>query len=73
MKTLGYLGIDQCGNSYRIEKSPRKELMEQLGATGAKKMYVDLKGGRHRHVGYVIGELWIRVYRVCPWKEAGWN
>ena len=69
METLGFMGIDQHGTHYSIEKHPRKELLDYLGFRGASKMYVDLKGGGHRHVGYVIGELWISVYRVCPWKE----
>ena len=52
---LGYMGIDQYGTTYKLNKYPRKELLEQLYATGASKMYVDIK-----HIGYIITGLWIR-------------
>lgn len=67
---LGYIGIDQYGHHYHIEKHPRKELLEQLGRQHANKMYCDLKGGGVRHKGYVIAGLWIDVYRICRWKEG---
>ncbi len=67
---LGYLGIDQWGNHFKLEKHPRKELMEQLGYSSCSKMYVDTKDERVKHVGYVIGNHWINVYRVFEWKDA---
>ena len=69
-KQLGFLGEDQYGNTYTIEKHPRKELMEQLGSKSASKMYVDTIDGKVRHCGYVIGGYWVNVYRVCEWKVA---
>lgn len=66
---LGYLGIDQYGQHYNIEKNPRKELMNQLCHSSANKMYTDLKDGGHRHTGYVIGDLWITVHEVHSWKS----
>jgi len=68
---LGYLGIDQYGQHYEIDKHPRKELLEQLGYQHADKMYVDLKDGGHRHKGYVIGGLWITVHEVHSWDSIG--
>ena len=70
MKELGYLGIDQYGHNYHMERHPRKELLKQLGKEHADNMYVDTKGGKVRHVGYIIGGMWISVYRVGEWKEA---
>jgi len=67
---LGYLGIDQYGQRYKIDKHPRKELLEQLGRSNASKMYCDTKAGKVRHDGYIIAGLWISVYRVCEWKQA---
>jgi len=64
---LGYLGIDQYGNNYHLDKYPRKELMEYLGYKSAQKMYTDLKDGGSRHSGYVIGPHWIRVLEVHSW------
>ena len=69
METLGYIGFDQYGQHYRIDKYPRKELLEQLGRKHANKMYVDLKDGGTRHIGYVIAGNWISVYRIGLWKE----
>jgi len=67
---LGYIGIDQDGNHYNIKRHPRKELLEQLGATHADKMYTDLKSGGSREIGYVIAGQWINVYQIHNWKEA---
>jgi hypothetical protein len=63
-KQLGFIGFDQYGNHYHIDKHPRKELLEKLGATRASKMYCDTKDGRTAHIGYVIKDCWISVYRV---------
>ena len=68
-KQVGYIGIDQCGQTFYMEKYPRKELLEQLGATKASKMYVDLRNGKSREKGYIIKGHWIDVYRVCQWKQ----
>lgn len=66
MKTLGFLGVDQHGRTYKIGRYPRKELLEELGRSRADKMGPD--GPVHK--GYVIGDLWISVYRICLWKEG---
>lgn len=68
-KVVGYIGIDQYNNHYHIKHHPRKELLEQLGATHADKMYVDLKGGGSREKGYVISGLWISVYTISNWRQ----
>lgn len=68
-KQLGYLGVDQYGGKYMIKKFPRKELLEQTGFSRADKIYVDTPGGAV-HEGYVIGGLWIEVYRIYQWKES---
>jgi len=66
---LGFMGIDQHGNYYHIDKFPRKELLNKLGFANASKMYVDnTKTNQARHCGYVIGGLWINVYEVHSWN-----
>ena len=57
-----FVGCDQYGQTYWINKHPRKELMARLCCKRAQKMYV----GDCVHIGYVIGDLWIRVWRVSP-------
>ena len=71
MGLIGFIGIDQYGKTYILDKHPRKELMDQLGTTHAEKMYRDiivLKGEKKTtetvHVGYVIRGLWITVYKT---------
>ena len=64
---LGYIGIDQYNTWYRIDKHPRKELLEKLGATHADKMYIDTKQKKTKHTGYIINKLWIDVYEVHEW------
>ncbi len=59
-----YLGIDQHGAHYTIQKYPRKELMAQLGSRHASRMYRERHGEPDRHVGYVVRGLWITVYKV---------
>lgn len=67
---LGYMGLDQYGNHYKIDKNPRKELLEQLGYKHADKVYVDTKDGNTKHIGYVIGGRRITVYEVHEWSQA---
>ncbi len=69
-QVLGYIGIDQYGSHYNIKKHPRKELLEYLDRKHARKMYIDTTTGKAKHVGYVIGNLWINVYAVCEWKPT---
>lgn len=61
-----YMAIDQYGQAYHGLVHPRKDLLEILGYRHAKKMYVDLKRGGYAHIGYVIGGLWLRLYKVEP-------
>ena len=64
---IRYIGIDCYGNTHPIKKFPRKELMEQLGASSAQKIYRDTAKGT-QHVGYIISGIWIEVYEVHEWK-----
>ncbi len=66
---LGYLGVDQYGQKYKIDKYPRKELLDRMGATHADKMYCDTKKGDSKHTGYVIQGLWISVYEIHEWNK----
>jgi hypothetical protein len=65
-KSMNFIGIDQYGQHYYINKHPRKELLEQLGASHASKMYID----DGVHTGYVIQNLWIDVFKIKPFKES---
>ena len=56
-----YMGHDQYGTHYSLEKHPRKELCEQLASTHVAKMYVDRPDGVY-HVGYIIRGHWITVF-----------
>lgn len=68
--SLAYLGVDQTGTCYLINKYPRKELMEQLGYKSASKMYTEQKGEESKHTGYVIGSHWIKVFRISDWERG---
>lgn len=71
MKTLGFMAKDQYGQTYHIgNHPPRKWLLNHLGHNHADKMFYDTKGGKTRHIGYVIADLWLEVFRVCVWKDA---
>lgn len=66
---LRYVGVDDCGRFFPIEEHPRRELCEQLGRKHCERMFVDGPDGRPKHIGYVIGGWWIRVYRVEDWSR----
>ena len=60
-----YIAFDQYGNTFHIEKHPRKELLEKLCRAHASKMYVDrLNESEPKHIGYVIAGHWLTVYKL---------
>jgi hypothetical protein len=64
------MGIDQYGQTYHnLGTYPRKELLERLGYTNARKIYRDKKDRSTVHCGYVIGRLWIELYKVGSFKR----
>ena len=64
------IAIDQYGQTYHnLGNHPRKTLLEQLGYSNASKMYVDDKDGNAKHIGYVIGGLWLRIYQLTDWNK----
>jgi len=63
------LGVDQYGKAYWIHsKYPRKDLTAQLGIKKAEKMYITDKKGNTLHIGYIIGDRWITIYKLAAWK-----
>lgn len=64
---LGYIGIDQYGDSWKIKQHPRKELLDKLGFQHAERLFVDGEDGQPKHVGYLIGQRWITVYELHEW------
>jgi len=70
MNAIGYMAVDQYGQTYHIKNShPRKYLLDYLGGKKADKMYVDTTNGTAKHIGYIIKGLWLRIYKVCDWKN----
>ena len=59
------LYLDQRGNPFWAKTL--KELREQVKGA-VKKMYVDKKDGSTKHVGYVIGDHWLRAH--IPYEGA---
>jgi len=57
-KTILY--IDQWGERYFARSV--KELQQHFGGRVGK-MYVDLKDGGSRHIGYVVGRHWCTAYQ----------
>lgn len=70
-KPRRFVGVDQYGTTYWLGAHPRKELLDRLCRSRAEKMYRDdssLQG--YCHVGYVIGGLWIEVFKLRPFQLA---
>ena len=64
-KTRYGVAVDQFGGNWYFGKHCRKDLSEQIpGRIG--KMYIDTSAGT-KHIGYVIGKLWLTVY--APVRE----
>ena len=62
---------DQYGQYYHdLGNHPRTKLLEILGKSKAQKMYVDKVSGGAAHVGYIIGGLWLTLYKVEPIEKA---
>lgn len=70
---MNYIAIDQYGHIYRLppmEKDcPRKALCEFFGTESAKKMYVDGKDEKPYHIGYIIGNRWLTLYQLVPFRK----
>lgn len=65
-----YMAIDQYGQTFLGLEHPRKDLCDRLGRSHVEKMYIDGSNGEAIHVGYIIGGLWLRLYRVLPFEET---
>lgn len=64
------IGIDQYGQHYDdLGKHPRTELLNRLGYKKAEKMYIDKKDGSSVHIGYIVGSLWITLYKMTAWEN----
>lgn len=70
-KQLGYIAVNQYGETLRLTKPdyPKKQLLDKLSASNAKKMYIDGPKGA-KHVGYVISGLWWTIYEVHAWEGS---
>ncbi|MEK6884421.1 MAG: hypothetical protein AABY22_32615 [Nanoarchaeota archaeon] len=56
---------NQYGEIYYLSgKHPRKQLLEKFSRKRASKIYVDTKSGAVKHIGWIIGGQWLRVFRV---------
>ena len=60
MRRAATLYIDQYGNQFVA--STIKELREQIPGR-CSRMYIDRKDGSTLHVGYVIGQHWLTMFR----------
>jgi len=51
--------LDQCGRTHtaRTVRELRSKIPGRMS-----KMYIDKADGTYRHVGYVIGRLWLSAY-----------
>ena len=67
---MRYMGIDQYGNHFHGLTHPRKDLIDKLGGSSASKMYVDMKDGSTKHVGYVVNTHWVTLYEVKPFERG---
>ena len=70
-KKLGYIGLDQYGETYHIGNNPpRKWLLNHFCRRHAEKMYCDTTDGKVPHLGYIIAGHWIEIRAVHAWKVA---
>lgn len=67
--TPRFMAIDQRGQTIHGLTSPRRDLLAHFGRQRAEKMYLDRKGERPAHIGYIIAGHWLTVYRVERWEQ----
>lgn len=68
---MNHMAIDQYGQTHHgLGKHPRKALLERLARKSARKMYVDKANGPPVHIGWIIGGLWLTVYKVTRMERA---
>jgi len=60
MRRVTTLYLDQYGN--RFFANTVKELRQQIRGR-CSRMYIDRKDGSALHIGYVIGDHWLTMYR----------
>jgi hypothetical protein len=59
------MAIDQYGQTFHnLGAHPRKELLKRLGRSKAAPIYVDTKDGKTLKIGWIIGGLWLTIYKV---------
>lgn len=59
------MAIDQYGQTHHnLGPHPRKTLLERLGRKHCARMFVDRKDSTPVHIGWIIGGLWLTVYKV---------
>ena len=64
------MAIDQYNQTYHnLGQHPRKALLDRLYSKHADKMYIDGKDGKSYHTGYIIGGMWLKLYKVTPVKN----
>ena len=65
-----YMAIDQYGQTFHnLGPYPRKELLKRLARRSAAKMYVDKVKGPPKHIGWIIGGLWLTIFEVIPMEK----
>jgi len=67
---LGYMAVGHMGTRHQLTdpaKHPRGQLLEQCYKKHAAKMYVGTKDGGEKHIGYIVGGEWFRIYEVHEW------
>lgn len=63
------VAINQYGDAVILKTThPRKELMDLYEAKTATKLYKDTKGGKSKHIGYLVYELWFTFYNITEWE-----
>lgn len=59
-----YIAITGNHAMLLTSKHPRAELLRELNATHAEKIYCDDADGISHHIGYTINQQWYALYKV---------
>jgi hypothetical protein len=68
---LGYLALGNQGTVIPLtnpKRSPREQLLGNLGAKSCRNTFCDTKNGTPAHIGYIVGDEWFNIYEVHNWK-----
>lgn len=69
---IGYMAVGSRGTTHHLtstSRHPRGQLLQKCFMKHCDRMFSEDENGKAKHVGYVIGGEWFRIYEVHTWGK----